>query len=510
MSSYPDNLQRVAVYLRKSRADMEAEARGEGETLSKHRRAIMGLAKKYAYGIQDIYEEVVSGERIIDRPEMQRLLHAVIERQYTAVLCMDVDRLGRGNMVDQGLIQEAFKDSRTLIITPRKVYDLQDEMDEEWSEFEAFMARRELKIITRRMQRGRRQSASEGKHVGKKAPFGYLRDEHLKLHPDPETAPIVRQIFVWAAAGFGASRIQTYLYQLGYKSPRGAESWEQSSVYAILRNPVYRGSIVWGMYRTEKTSGKKSGRTRYRVPAELQTVKEHAHEPLVDEDTYQRFQEALGKKPKVTQTKEIGNALVGLIVCVVCGKTMQRQPRHLPGRRDRLFCRTQSCSNAAGIFDLVLQRVNDTIRQVLEETSVEPTTQKGVTSEQTEIWDRRIAQLQQELETLQVQRNRLHDLLEQAVYDIDTFLERNRSLGDRIAIAQTELQQAAQQKLTITEATLITRTEASSLWHQLERAANPGERNKIYRQLIDRIVYTRDKAGRKTTDSFELDIYLRF
>ena len=54
---------------------------------------------------------------------------------------MDLDRLGRGDMKDQGIILETFKESKTKIITPRKTYDLTDEFDEEYSEFEAFMAR---------------------------------------------------------------------------------------------------------------------------------------------------------------------------------------------------------------------------------------------------------------------------------------------------------------------------------------------------------------------------------
>src|SRR5579875_2919177 len=199
--NYPANLQHVAMYLRKSRADVEAEARGEGETLSKHRKALLDLAEKKKYTVRAVFEEIVSGERIADRPEMQKLLHQVRDNQYDAVLCMDMDRLGRGNMIDQGLIQESFKSSQTLIITPRKVYNLDDEMDEEWSEFEAFMARRELKLITRRMQRGRRDSSRDGKHVAKKPPYGYMRGEDLKLYPDPETAPIVRQIFEWSADG---------------------------------------------------------------------------------------------------------------------------------------------------------------------------------------------------------------------------------------------------------------------------------------------------------------------
>ena len=35
------------IYLRKSRADLEMESRGEGETLARHRAALLEVAKRY-------------------------------------------------------------------------------------------------------------------------------------------------------------------------------------------------------------------------------------------------------------------------------------------------------------------------------------------------------------------------------------------------------------------------------------------------------------------------------
>lgn len=68
---------------------------------------------------------------------------------------MEVERLGRGNTLDQGIILNAFKYSSTKIITPMKSYDPNDEFDEVYFEFSQFMSRREYKTILRRMQRGR-------------------------------------------------------------------------------------------------------------------------------------------------------------------------------------------------------------------------------------------------------------------------------------------------------------------------------------------------------------------
>jgi len=160
---------KVAIYLRKSRADIEAEARGEGETLSRHRRALLDLARNEGYHVVEVKEEIASGERIAFRPKMMELLREVENGEYDAVLCMDLDRLGRGNMQEQGMILDTFRRTGTKIVTPRKVYDLDDEIDEELSEIQAFFARKEFKIITRRLKAGRWASIKEG--IGSSAPL---------------------------------------------------------------------------------------------------------------------------------------------------------------------------------------------------------------------------------------------------------------------------------------------------------------------------------------------------
>ena len=65
------------IYLRKSRADAEAEARGDGETLLRHEKALIELAKKMNLNVKSIYREIVSGETISARPIMQQLLSEV-------------------------------------------------------------------------------------------------------------------------------------------------------------------------------------------------------------------------------------------------------------------------------------------------------------------------------------------------------------------------------------------------------------------------------------------------
>jgi site-specific DNA recombinase len=512
--TYPVDLQHIAMYLRKSRADVEAESRGEGETLSKHRRTLIELAKRYRYGIEEIYEEIVSGDRILDRPEMQRLLQNVQSNAYTAVLCMDIDRLGRGNMIDQGLIQEAFKTSRTLIITPRKVYNLDDEMDEEWSEFEAFMARRELKIITRRMQRGRRDSSRDGKHIGKKPPYGYLRDESLRLYPDPETAPVVRQIFQWSADGLGNDLIAHRLTDLNVPTPSGQRVWQRSSVYAILKNPVYRGHIVWGRIRYQKKpSGHGTGYEREPQPEQDWIRHENAHESLVDEETYARYRQAVDKKPKVSNKRTLSNPLASLIVCSQCNRTMVRRPRH-NRPHDQLLCTTHGCDTRGSSLELVEERLFEALRNMLSNIQFERK-QKGSrrdVSADKELLLRRVDDLKRVIEDLQLQRSNLHDLLERGVYDAETFLERNRIIGERLDQSQSELEEVTRKISNIDERLHQATNLGPQVIHVLDQYANAPsatEKNHLLKSIITRVTYSRKQEWTKP-GQFVLDVELRF
>lgn len=153
------------LYLRKSRADIEAEAHGEGETLARHEKLLLEVAKRGHYNITQIYREIVSGETIAARPVVQKLLQEVEDGKWEGVLVVEVERLARGDTIDQGVMAQAFKYSGTKIITPLKVYDPANEFDEEYFEFGLFMSRREYKTINRRLVRGRNASAKEGKWV---------------------------------------------------------------------------------------------------------------------------------------------------------------------------------------------------------------------------------------------------------------------------------------------------------------------------------------------------------
>lgn len=508
MREFPKNLNRVAIYLRKSRADMEAEARGESETLSKHKKALLELAHRNGYHITHIYEEIVSGERIADRPEMISMLTRVEDSMYDAVLCMDIDRLGRGDMRDQGTIIAAFKESKTLIITPQKSYDLEDEFDEEYSEFEAFMARRELKMINKRLQRGRIASVKEGKYIGTKPPYGYDRGADLILIPNQE-AKIVQLIYSWYVNDkFGTSRISRKLNEMKVPTPSGRGKWSPYSVIAILKNEVYAGRMQW----KKKHINKKKGINQNRPREEWIDV-EGKHEPLISKQMFQQAQHILDNKTTVRNRADlkITNPLAGLVRCGFCRAAMIKRP--YTHQAPHIRCSNVNCKNKSTRFEYVERAVLHQLEKWLEIYTVDMQELQGAVdmNASTAIPETIMHDLKKQLADLEKQKENLHDLLERGVYDVDTYLARNQSIMTRIAETRESLETVQEEMEKLSQQEKARHDLLPKIRHILEayhQTDSAETKNELLKQVIKQMVYTKEKQQRGDNYQLEIEIFL--
>lgn len=506
-------MERVAIYLRKSRADIEAEQRGEGETLAKHKKALLKYAQQNNLNIVRIREEIVSGESLAHRPQMIELLKEVENGEYDAVLCMDMDRLGRGNMQEQGLILETFRQSETKIITPRKTYDLTDEFDEEYTEFETFMARRELKLITRRMQGGRVRSVEEGNYIGTRPPYGYIikeTDNGRTLEPHPDQAPVVKLIFnLYTEKGMGANKIAHELNRLGYKTYTGT-AWKSYSVLNIIKNAVYAGRIQWRKKETVKSTepGKRRD-VRTRPRDEWIDVK-GKHEPLISMETYKKAQDILKRKYHVPYQLESGitNPLAGLIKCDMCGSSMVLRP--YTRQKPHLKCYNQLCECKSTRFEYVEERLMKALQSWLKEYKLRWDKHKPEKKEDNalQIKQNALKNLERELKELEKQKGRLHDFLERGIYDEETYLERSQNLAERIenthqAIEDTKAEIKVEKQREKAQKDIIPTVE--NVLRLYDMTDDPAEKNALLKDILEKVVYRKEKTQRG--DDFTLVLY---
>lgn len=516
------------LYLRKSRADLDAEARGEGETLARHEKALLELGKRLKLNITQRHREIVSGETIAARPVMQQLLTEVEQGMWDGVLVMEVERLARGDTIDQGIVAQTFKFSCTKIITPMKTYDPNNEYDEEYFEFGLFMSRREYKTINRRLQRGRAASVKEGKYVGSKSPYGYTRvklehDKGYTLEPEPEQAPIVKMIFDLYAHGerqadgtikdIGISRIVRKLNDLGLPVTKGTV-WVNATLQDMLRNPVYIGKIRWSArpYKKRMVDGQMV-KERPRAKENEWIIADGLHAPLIDMKTWEAVQHKLRENQPHPGPKNsaIANPLSGLVICGVCGRKMVRRPYTNRNYPDTLMCAVTSCNNVSSQLDYVEERVLLFLQQWLDQFKLTCEKQSKPTT-QINVMTKALKNAQGELKDLEKQRDNIYDLLENGIYTTEIFLERSQNMNDKIEETQSKISQISLdiEREALTEQSrkaIIPRAERVLL--QYNKAKTPAEKNELLKSVIVKVVYTKKVNGRwhNKPDDFELILY---
>ena len=490
----------AAQYLRKSRME---EGMDTEEVLAKHRKALADFAAAHDIHIIETYYEVVSGESLYARPEMLRLLEDVEEGRYDAVLVMDLDRLSRGRMKDQGIILDAFRDSGTLIVTPEKTYDLSDDLDDEMAEFKTFMSRREYKIINKRLRRGLKQTIQDGCYVAN-APYGYRkvnvdRKPTLEIY-EPE-AKFVRMMYDLYLQGYGCVSIARHVNALGARPHRSAE-FTRNSVAHILRNPTFAGKIVWDQ-KTHIRKGAKGNPKHITIynPREKWTIVDGMHPAIISQETYDKVQAMFaGRYIPSKQDGTVRSPLAGLVRCANCGQRMQRLV--MKGQPYLLCTRPGCCASTK--FELVEKRVLAYLEETLARLEVEQ--QQGVTDRDTSVLDTTLEAIQKELAAAQRQKSRLYELLELEEYDLPTFRERMAAVKEKIAgleRRQRETQQAIEHARLADPAAL-----AEKIRGVLEAydASDPAGRNALLKGVLSTVWYRKPKKTRPNDFSITIDL----
>lgn len=218
----------VAIYLRKSRAD-------EGEKdLEKHEMELVEITNKYNWKYIT-YKEIANSEYIDTRPKFKELLHDITENDlYDAVLVMDFDRLGRGEGGEQDKIRDIFKYSNTFVVTPDRIYNFNNEADEDYAKMKGFFANFEYTQIKRRLRRGKKSGAKKGQWTNGSPPFPYKYDPESKgLVVNEEYREVYTTMKQKFFDGVVFRKIAWFLNNKNIPSPKGSV-WHENAIRRTL------------------------------------------------------------------------------------------------------------------------------------------------------------------------------------------------------------------------------------------------------------------------------------
>lgn len=488
-----------AIYLRKSRKDDDA---GFADTLSRHEKMLMEYADRMGLAVheQDLYREIVSGESIEARPQMQRLLKAVEMRTCTAVLCIELERLSRGNGADQARILKAFQFSNTKIITLNKTYDLasDDEFDEEFFEFGLFMSRREYKTIKRRLLRGRMQSQQEGYFIGSTLPFGYgkIKNPEGKGHilvPNEQT-PTLQMIFRRYAAGDLLADIVQDLNAAGVKTASSLNAqWSTNRVGDMLRNRVYIGEI--NVKRYAKSQRMEDGRiieTKRRNP-DMRTVP-GKHEPIIDMETWDKVQARFARfEPRTNADRSLKNPLASIMRCAECGKMMARRTyTHKGVSIPIIVCQSNRCITRQSNLEMVESMVIEALKKELERQQI---ILASYGNEKHDNGDEQTLEfLKAEMAKKDKMMERVDELYELGGYSRTKYLERPQKLQAQKAESMKQLEEVEKR---ISERDSNRRNAVPILTKVLDEyhTLDVKGKNDLLKMIVDCITYKKHESG---------------
>lgn len=507
--------EKYLMYLRKSRADHELEARGEAETLARHEKLLTDYAFWHHLNIFKIYKEIVSGESIAARPEVQKLLQDVETGEYAGVLVVEIERLARGDTMDQGYISSVFKYSNTKIITPSKTYDPNNEFDEEYFEFGLFMSRREYKIINRRIQRGRIASVNEGKYIASTAPYGYRRvkiggDKGYTLEICKEESDVIRLIFDLYTNGkllpdntikqIGMSLIAKELDSMGIK-PRIAKTWSPSSIKDILTNPVYIGKIRWSKDKIVKKAGSSK---EYRRKNENVILVDGLHKAIIDESVFQKAAAILKTNTHVSLQKNtvLQNPLAGLVYCQKCGVLMTRAASNTKTNYPVLKCPNRYCNNISAPLELIEEYVLLSLKEWSDSNKLDWTVRNKTikTGGSLSFQQNHLKALQTSLDSLNKQLENTYTLLEREIYTVEIFQKRSKQLNNEISTIQKALKEAQKNYEKVFFEQNLIKSFLPKIYNVIDvyqELDNASAKNALLREVIEKIEYRKTTANKK-------------
>ena len=138
-------------------------------------------------------------------------------------------------------------------------------------------------------ERSKAAAIGAGIYVGR-APLGYVKGPDRRLVPDPDTAPVIREVFKRRARGDSWRSLAEYMSR---KLGRGMLP---ASVRVIVRNPAYVGVARQGVH-----------------------VNPDAHPAIVKRSLWEAAQI---DHPRPPRGKHGTGLLVGIVRCAGCGKRM--------------------------------------------------------------------------------------------------------------------------------------------------------------------------------------------
>ena len=329
--SYVSNLDyNAGIYIRLSQEDKSKLYETDSESVTNQKDILRNFCKKNGFNLAGEYVDDGYSGTNFDRPGFIKMIEDIKSKKINLVIVKDLSRLGRDHVMTGYYIETYFPENKVRFISIVENYDsIKNQASNDSSTFiiacnDYYSKQNSLKI--RNVLDSKRR---EGKFIGSKPCYGYMRDPEDKGHliPDPEVSKYVKLIFEWRANNIGISEIATKLTNMGAPTPAAYKNlptstrvkeknkWTIHSIHNILQNRMYTGDMV---QHTQTNISYKS-KKKVSLDESLWIIVKDTHEPLVDKNTFMLInKKTKNKNRSYSKRKRPERLLEGLLFCHEC------------------------------------------------------------------------------------------------------------------------------------------------------------------------------------------------
>jgi site-specific DNA recombinase len=335
----------AAIYARVS-----SDRQKETHTIASQLAALVEYAETHGYLVPHEWrfqDEGYSGATLL-RPGLEALRDLAAAGQIEAVLVYSPDRLSRKYAYQVLLAEELARCGVELVYLQAPSGKTAE--DQLLVQFQGMIAEYERAQIAERSRRGKRHRAQQGSiNVLSGAPYGYRyvrkTDTSAAYYEviDRE-ATVVRLVYeAYTRQGRSINAITRMLNEQRIPTRTGVSRWERSTIWAMLRNPAYRGRACFGKremstrqritrpLRKRQGLSSRNSCTRERPRQDWIEITVPA---LISEETFAVAQEQLEQNKRHSPRRTLEPSLLqGMLVCERCGYALYRTSTRTSARK---------------------------------------------------------------------------------------------------------------------------------------------------------------------------------
>jgi site-specific DNA recombinase len=508
----------AAIYARVS-----SDKQKEENTIASQTAALVAFAREHGYDVPGewIFEdEGFSGASLV-RPGLERLRDLAAEGQIEAVLVYAPDRLSR-KYAYQVLLTEKFARGgvETVFIKTPQSATPEDNL---LLQFQGMIAEYERAQILERSRRGKRHRARQGQiSVLSGAPYGYRyvrkSDETAAFYQIIEAeADVVRLVYErYTVEHLSIGAITRLLNKRGVPTRKRISRWERSTVWAMLRNPAYKGTACFGKteisqrQRVTRPLRMRGGVAKRNSANHERPRKEWIEIPvpaIINEETFAIAQELLTANKTHAPRRTIEPSICqGMVSCSKCGYALYRTSTRSSARKIHYYRCLGSdawrylngpvCNNRPVRQDLLDQVVWTEIVKLLEAPRLidDELNRRLEAAQNAAPTKRRQEALQRDLTRVRKSMERLMTAYQEDLVSLDELRSRMPDLRQREQAAHAELQSITTQAQDRASYLRLAETLAAFLGRLRSSAEtlNILERQRIVRLLVKEILVADD------------------